>query len=63
MLPCGQWMSLPERAARIAAWAGRQDVALEHTVWLARRDPSGPALEKALNLARGLNRDPDESRC
>jgi tetratricopeptide (TPR) repeat protein len=47
-----------ERLARIAEWSKQPDRALNHWVWLARRDSGGPALEKALGLARGLFNDP-----
>lgn len=47
-----------EHLARIAEWTEHPDLALKHWVWLARRDSRGPALEKALSLARGLFNDP-----
>lgn len=44
-----------ERAAQIAEWAGKPDLALNQWIWLARQDKTDEAaIENALRLAKGL---------
>jgi hypothetical protein len=44
-----------ERAAQIAEWAGKPDLALNQWVWLVRQDKTDDtAIENALRLAKGL---------